>query len=367
MALKVIDLFCGCGGLSEGLREAGFEILAGIDIEASYLQTFTENFKEARSINASVSELEPSELMKELGIEKGELDLLVGGPPCQGFSKNVPKSQRVANSDNNKLVNDFLHYCEQIFPKWILMENVAEMRNGFDQYYTQEIINRLTQAGYEIIHDVFNAADFGVPQNRKRAFFIARRDGIKPVAPNPTHFKKVDDDQLDFTDTYISVWSAISDLKSLNHGEGVNPDKYVSNPENTYQTYMRDGCDTVFNHVAKKMSQKQYDRICCLEPGQGIKDLPPELRPKGGYSGAYGRLTKEMIMPTITRWVFHFGSGRWGHPVDLRLITIREAARLHSFKDSFVFVGSYGDQAGQIGNSVPPLLAKAMGDSLVNT
>lgn len=367
VSLKVIDLFCGCGGLSAGLREAGFEILAGIDVESNYLQSFTENFKEAKSINTNISELDPNMLMNELGLQKGELDLLVGGPPCQGFSKNVPKSQRSLNSENNKLVNEFLYYCEQINPKWILMENVAEMRNGFEQHYTQEIMNRLTKAGYKIIHDVFNSVDFGVPQNRRRAFFIARRDGLQPITPKPTHFKATDGTSLDITNTYISVWDAISDLKPLKQGEGSSPDEYVCKPKNTYQSYMRDKCKVVYNHIAKSMSKKQYERMSYLKPGQGIKDLPPELRPKGGYSGAYGRLTKDMIMPTITRWVFHFGSGRWGHPVDLRLITIREAARLHSFKDSFIFKGSYNDQAGQIGNAVPPLLAKAMGESLINT
>lgn len=367
MKLKAIDLFCGCGGLSEGLRDSGFEILAGVDVDPSYIQTFTYNFPKAKSIISNISDLKPEVLMADLHLKPGELDILVGGPPCQGFSKNVPKSQRSLDSDNNKLVNDFLNYCEKILPKWILMENVAEMRNGFDQHYTEEIIKRLTESGYKILHDVFNSADFGVPQNRRRAFFIARRDGLSPKRPVATHFKQDKEEQLAIERNHISVWEAISDLKPLKHGQGVSPDNYISPPLNDYQAYARDGSKEVFNHIAKKMSAKQFDRISCLKPGQGIKDLPSELRPKGGYSGAYGRLTKDMIMPTITRWVFHFGSGRWGHPVDLRLITIREAARLHSFKDTFIFLGSYTEQAGQIGNSVPPLLAKAMVRSLIET
>lgn len=365
--LKVIDLFCGCGGLSAGLRDAGFEILAGIDIEPAYIQTFTENFPGTLSLCQDVSKLDSTDLLAKLGLKKGELDLLAGGPPCQGFSKNVPRSQRQLDSQNNTLVKTFLEHCEAILPRWVLMENVAEMRNGFGQHYTDEIVERLTSAGYEVIHGVHNSADYGVPQRRRRAFFMARRDGIKPEEPKETHAKEAKDDLFLPLKSHVTVWDAISDLRPLTHGEGASPDSYFTPPQNEYQEYIRNGCEFTYNHVAKALKPTQFERICSLEPGQGIKDLPDHLRPKGGYSGAYGRLTKDMIMPTITRWVFHAGSGRWGHPVDLRLITIREAARLHSFKDSFKFVGSYTEQAGQLGNSVPPLLGKIMGEAFLKS
>lgn len=360
--MKAIDLFCGCGGLSSGLRDAGFNILAGVDIEKNYIKTFTKNFPDSKSICSDLSTIDPYELMSTFNLKTGELDLLAGGPPCQGFSKNVPKSQRLIDSDNNKLVNVFLSHCEKILPKFILMENVAEMRNGFDQYYTEQIVNRLSDVGYLVIHGVHNSADYGVPQRRRRAFFIARRDGIMPVYPKETHSSI---DEKNNLKKQINVWDAISDLRSLSHGEGVEPDSYISEPLNEYQQYIRNGSKFVFNHIAKKLSKIQLERISLLKAGEGIKDLPSHLRPKSGYSGAYGRLTKDMVMPTITRWVFHPGSGRFGHPVDNRVITIREAARLHSFKDDFIFVGTYTQQAGQLGNSVPPLLAKIMGESLL--
>lgn len=359
--MKVIDLFCGCGGLSAGLRDAGFDILSGIDNEANYIQTFTENFPDALSLCIDISKVNPVELLAKFNLEVGELDLLAGGPPCQGFSKNVPRSQRQLDNENNILVKTFLEHCEAMLPKWILMENVAEMRSGFGQYYTDEIVERLTKAGYQVIHGVHNAADYGIPQRRRRAFFMARRDGIPPRKPDKTHAK----DASKTKKSYITVWDAISDLKPLRNGEGKSPDSYHTNPQNEYQAFIRNGCSQTYNHVAKKLKPTQFERISLLSPGQGIKDLPDHLRPKGGYSGAYGRLTKDMVMPTITRWVFHAGSGRWGHPVDLRLITIREAARLHSFKDCFKFVGSYTQQAGQLGNSVPPLLGKIMGEAFL--
>ncbi len=364
-SLKAIDLFCGCGGLSAGLRDAGFEILAGVDIEPSYIQTFTKNFPAALSLCTDVSKLNSKDILTQLGLNVGELDLLAGGPPCQGFSKNVPRSQRQLDSENNTLVKTFLAHCEAILPKWVLMENVAEMRNGFGQHYTDEIVERLTNAGYLVIHGVHNAADYGIPQRRRRAFFMARRDGITPIEPTKTHTKDTREDLFELSNPYITVWEAISDLRPLEHGEGVCPDTYFTEPQSDYQKYIRNGCEYTFNHIAKKLNPTQYQRICCLEPGQGIKDLPDHLRPKGGYSGAYGRLTKNMVMPTITRWVFHAGSGRWGHPVDHRLLTIREAARLHSFTDDFKFFGSYTQQAGQLGNSVPPLLGKIMGEAFL--
>lgn len=358
-------MFCGCGGLSAGLRDAGYDILAGVDIEPHYIQTFTENFPESLSISDDASKVNSIELLDKLGLKVGELDLLAGGPPCQGFSKNVPRSQRQLDSGNNTLVKTFLEHCEGMLPKWILMENVAEMRNGFGQHYTDEVVERLTVAGYKVIHGVHNAADYGIPQRRRRAFFMARRDGVTPNEPVETHSKNAVDDLFNSLKPHITVWDAISDLRSLEHGEGKCPDAYISDPKNEYQKFIRNGCEFTFNHLAKKMKPLQFERISSLEPGQGIKDLPEGIRPKGGYSGAYGRLTKDMIMPTITRWVFHAGSGRWGHPVDLRLITIREAARLHGFKDCFKFVGSYTQQAGQLGNSVPPLLGKIMGEAFL--
>jgi DNA (cytosine-5)-methyltransferase 1 len=356
--MKAIDLFCGCGGLSSGLRDAGFNILAGVDIEKDYIKTFTHNFKDAESICADISKISSDDLMLRFGLKKGELDLLAGGPPCQGFSKNVPRSQRVIDSDNNQLVNVFLTHCENILPKFIIMENVAEMRNGFEQHYTEQIVKRLSDVGYDVIHGVHNAADYGVPQNRRRAFFIARRDDGKLMYPTETHAKYSGR-------SHVTVWDAISDLRSLSSGSGVEIDSYITEPQNEFQEYVRNGSKGVFNHIAKKLSKIQMDRLSSLKPGEGIKNLPDHLRPKGGYSGAYGRLTKDMIMPTITRWVFHPGSGRFGHPVDSRVISIREAARLHSFNDNFIFVGTYTQQAGQLGNSVPPLLAKKIAESLL--
>ncbi|GBU28287.1 DNA methyltransferase [Treponema sp. R8-4-B8] len=354
---RAIDLFCGCGGISLGLEMAGFSVLAGIDVEKKYLKTFEYNFPNAQAICEDLRKIKTENLLSSLGIKRGELELLVGGPPCQGFSKNVPRSKREADSANNLLIETYLDFCEKIYPFWILIENVAEMRNGFNTKYTQIINEKLISLGYKIIDNVYNSVDFGVPQNRRRAFFLARRDGVEPELPKPISFKK--EVGLGFEENnYVTVWEAISDLPSIKQGEGIEPGTYRCNPRSKYQESMRSKQGTFYNHVARKLQPIQNERLQKLKPGEGIKNLPDELKPKGGYSGAYGILEKDMICPTITRWVFHPGSGRWGHPVDKRLITIREAARLHGYNDDFRFIGSYNEQAGQIGNSVPPILAK---------
>lgn len=368
MKPRAIDLFCGCGGISSGLRSAGFQVLAGVDLEKKYLCTFTKNFPEARSINESLSEFTPQEFMSSLGLTEGELDLLAGGPPCQGFSKNVPRKYRFLEDERNLLIKTFLDYCEALKPKMVLMENVAEMKNGFEQAYTQELVSRLEEQGYTVSHAVLNAADYGVPQRRRRAFFIANRIGLKFATPAPTHAapSKSRQDSLIPEPTHVTVWEAIGDLPSLIHGEGAEATAYAAEPFSDFQRLMRNGLSVVTNHIARFLQPTQLARLASLKPGQKHADLPPELKTKGGYSGAYGRLTKDMVAPTITRWVFHPGSGRWGHPVDTRVLSIREVARIQSFPDDFEFVGTYTQQAGQLGNAVPPLLAERIAESMLS-
>ena len=366
--LKAIDLFCGCGGMSAGLRSAGFEVMAGVDVEPKYMATFERNFPNATPLRLDLSSVPPECLMERLGVASGDLDLLAGGPPCQGFSKNVPRRQRVMDDPNNLLIRTYIDYCITLKPKAVLMENVAEMRNGFSSRFSEEILARLERAGYTVIHVTLNAAEFGVPQRRRRAFFLAARDEKPLRAPSPTHGAGTRQGALFSRSPFVSVWEAIGDLPSLHHGCGDDPTSYACKPFSEYQRAIRTGFDRVRNHVARTLAPTQYARLASLQPGQGNKDLPDDLKTKGGYSGAYGRLTKEMVAPTITRWVFHPGSGRWGHPVDIRTLTIREAARIQGFSDSYEFVGSFVQQAGQLGNAVPPLLiekvARAMREQL---
>ena len=365
--LTAVDLFCGCGGMSVGLRSAGFEVLAGVDINRKYICSFAKNFPNAQVITDDITSIPPTEFMERLGLRVGDLSLLAGGPPCQGFSKNVPRKHRYLEDDRNQLIRTYLNYCESLQPQMILMENVAEMRNGFDQAYTQEIEQRLKEAGYTVHHSVLTAADFGVPQRRRRAFFLATRLGFKFGTPKRTHLpvSACPDGNLFDERHYVTVWDAIGDLPPLEHGQSPAVSEYVSAPQNEFQAKVRGTLKSVTDHVSRKLAAKQLARLNAIEPGQGLKDLPPELQTKGGFSGAYGRLTKQMVAPTITRWVFHPGSGRWGHPVDIRTLSIREIARIQGFPDYYTFVGSFTDQAGQLGNAVPPLLAEVIANHML--
>jgi len=364
--LTAVDLFCGGGGISCGLERAGFTVLAGADNEPTYLQSYKVNFPEALALGHDLSETPAAQVMQEAGIKRGGLDLLAGGPPCQGFSKNVPRKNRYLEDPKNQLIAAFLRFAEASMPRFILMENVAEMKAGFDGAYTHLLLEALESKhlGYAVTHRVLHAPDFGVPQRRRRAFFLASRDGEQVSLPEPTHSKTAGPD-LFTPGAYVSVWDAISDLPPLEHGEGVSPCGYVTEAQNEFQRWARRGSQKadgeVHNHVARRLQPTQYERLSSLEPGQGMRDLPERLQAKSGYSGAYGRLTKAMIAPTITRWVFHPGSGRFGHPVQPRVITIREAARLQAFPDCFRFVGTYIQQSHQVGNAVPPLLAERIG------
>jgi DNA (cytosine-5)-methyltransferase 1 len=358
--LRTIDLFCGCGGISAGARSAGFDVVAGLDVEPKYMATFSHNFPTSQSVAADLTVLSPEELGDAIKIKRGELGLLVGGPPCQGFSKNVPRRARYMEDERNRLVLRFLQYCDWFRPRIVLMENVAEMKNGFDRAYSDEVVEALTKIGYSVTHGVLNAADFGVPQRRRRAFFIAVSDGVQVSLPPSTHLASPRAADLFPSPTHVNVWDAIGDLPLVEHGEGTDVGMYASEPLTEYQAWARKRSKVVLNHQARRLQPLQFQRLAALKPGQGLKDLPEQLKTRGGYSGAYGRLTRDMIAPTITRWVFHPGSGRWGHPEQIRTLTIREVARIQSFSDDYSFVGSFLQQAGQLGNAVPPLLAEAI-------
>jgi len=361
-----IDLFCGCGGISVGLELAGLRVIAGVDIESRYMSTFSENFPSAKSLLLDISKVGPRQFMNLVGIRRGELFLLAGGPPCQGFSKNVPRKQRQLDDSRNLLVRTFISYCEALQPQIVLMENVAEMKNGFERAYTDEILERLNSAGYSVSYSVLNAADFGVPQRRRRAFFLATRGSQRLQPPTPTHSEGTDQGNLLGIKPHVTVWEAIGDLPSLHHGEGELRTNYSVPPFSEFQILIRRNSRQILNHIARELQPKQFARLAALRPGQSLKDLPRHLKVEGGYSGAYGRLTEKMVAPTITRWVFHPGSGRWGHPRDTRLITMREAARLQGFPDWFEFVGTYNQQAGQIGNAVPPMLVHRVVSSVLD-
>lgn len=355
MKPKVIDIFSGCGGMSWGLHKAGFDIICGLDNWEPAINTFQYNHPKAKTYLGDIREYDPATIREELQLKKGELDCIVGGPPCQGFSKNVPSTYRFLEDPRNQLYKDYIRFVEEFLPKVVVIENVAEIYNAFDGEVRVQIISRLEALGYKVAVKVLFAPDFGVPQRRSRCFFIGSRTGKKPYFPEPTHQKEASSTLFDNKPQYVSAWDAISDLPELENGEGALVMEYDKPPQNDFQRFMRKDSTQLHDHITRELKGVQLERMRSISAGQGIKDLPSEIRPKGGYSGAYGRLDYENVAQTITRWCFHPGSGRYGHPKNARLITTREAARLQCFTDDFVFTGTYIEKAAQIGNAVPSL------------
>ncbi|MDB0600855.1 DNA cytosine methyltransferase [Tenacibaculum maritimum] len=361
---KVIDLFSGCGGMSWGLHKAGYETIAAIDEWDIALTTFARNHPKAKIYNTDIRDLEVNQVMEENNLTHGELDILIGGPPCQGFSKNVPAASRFFDDPRNQLYKDFLRFVEGIFPKVVVIENVAEIYNAFNGKVRDEIVDKLESIGYQVNVKVLFGPEYGIPQRRKRCFFFASRTGLEPIFPEPSHTVKLNQTLFDNKPQFVSAWDAISDLPELENGEGNDIMKYDKKPTNDFQKFMRNGNKVLHNHITRELKGIQLERMQSIKAGQGIKDLPDHIRPKSGYSGAYGRLDFEKVSPTITRWVFHPGSGRYGHPKNARMITMREAARLQCFTDDFIFEGTYTKIAGQIGNAVPSLFMYALSKSI---
>lgn len=365
MTPKVFDIFSGCGGMTWGLHKAGFEVIGALDNWKIALDTFKLNHPDAHIFCGDIRDFQISTIREELGLKKGELDCLVGGPPCQGFSKNVPSSYRFFEDPRNQLFNDYLNFVEEFYPKVVVMENVAEIYNAFEGSVRIQIVERLESLGYEVEVKVLFGPDYGIPQRRSRCFFLASRTGFKPYFPLPSHSKKSIVDLFSETQPYVSAWDAISDLPELENGEGALEMKYDKKPSNEFQKLMRNGNRVLFDHITRELKGVQLERIKSIKAGQGIKDLPEHIRPKGGYSGAYGRLDYVNVAQTITRWVFHPGSGRYGHPKNDRLITMREAARIQCFTDDFKFTGTYIEKAHQIGNAVPSLFMHRLAEPIL--
>ncbi|MDE7411699.1 MAG: DNA cytosine methyltransferase, partial [Paramuribaculum sp.] len=340
--------------------KAGFDIIGGLDIWEPAIKTFQLNHPDAKTYKGDIRDFNAADIRKDLKLDKGELDCMVGGPPCQGFSKNVPSVYRFLEDSRNQLYKDYIRFVDEFLPKIVVIENVAEIYNAFNGEIRRQIVLHLEELGYMVAVKVLFAPDYGVPQRRSRCFFLATRNGKKPYFPEPTHQKANAESLFSINKTYVSAWDAICDLPELENGEGALVMEYDKPAVNDYQRFMRRDSGLLHDHITRELKGVQLERMRSLSAGQGIKDLPPEIRPKGGYSGAYGRLDFDNVAQTITRWCFHPGSGRYGHPKNARLITIREAARLQCFTDDFVFSGTYIEKAAQIGNAVPSLIMYTM-------
>lgn len=380
--LTCMDLFAGAGGLSEGLSEAGFHSIFSSEIVPVYAQTYQRNHPGTKVVTEDIRKLDPEAIRKDLGIERGELDLLAGGPPCQGFSINAPI--RSVLDERNHLFKEYLRFVDVFAPRAILIENVPGLVS-FEQGATlHAILDALGELGYGADVRILGAAYYGVPQMRWRTVILGVRGKALPPAafPEPTYHAPV---RPNFATTFngcslvkmpsararvdfVSVKDAIDDLPSLSSGErGVPLKEYRCTPACLYQKRARTGSVGVLNHEAPRLAEINLQRLRHIKPGGNWTDIPDELLPEGmkaarksDHTKRYGRVRPDGVASTIlTKCDPHWGA--YFHYSQDRSFTVREAARIQSFPDHFVFSGSMSEQFAQVGNAVPPLLAETVG------
>ena len=331
----VIDLFCGCGGLSYGFIEAGYDVLLGIDHWKDAIVTFENTHKNAKGLVADLFTETPKDISKKTGIK--DVDIIIGGPPCQGFSI---AGKRIIDDERNQLYKSFVGFVKHYQPKVFLMENVPNIVSMGKGVVKDSIIEDFEKLGYTVVYKVLLASDFGVPQNRRRAFFVGTKNRKEFVFPTPT------------TENPISSEEAISDLSENTIKDG---SKYKTEPKSDYQKLIRGKSVGIYNHEITNHSEQTTSIISLVPDGGNYKDLPEEFRKTRNVNIAWTRLNSKKPSFTIDtghRHHFHYKYNR--------VPTVRESARIQSFPDTFIFLGSKTSQYKQVGNAVPPILAKVL-------
>lgn len=347
MKPRVIDLFAGVGGLSLGFEQKGFEVVLANEYDVSIAKSYMANHK---NVNMIIGDITSLDLKDTFGKYVGTVDVIIGGPPCQGFSQ---KGQRKTIYDErNFLFKYYVSVVKLVKPKYFVMENVPNLLTAENGYFIREIEELFNKMDYSLEYGVLNASDYGVPQNRRRAIIIGKLNGNAPKLPLPKGNR-------------VTIWDAISDLAFLQSGEGAEEQEYRYPEDSDYEKMLRADSVSLFNHVATKHSSLALERLALIPPNAGREVLPEEHLTKSIYSGTWTRMRKNEISVTITTRFDTPSSGKFTHPFLNRAITVREAARIQSFPDNFHFIGNKGSQMKQVGNAVPPLLAAAIAEVIM--
>lgn len=346
--MNAIDLFAGCGGLSKGFMDAGFNIIVGVDNDQAALNTFALNHNGAKALNADLSKQETFDEIKKIADGKS-IDVIIAGPPCQGFSLTGPRN---FDDPRNRLYLAVLKMVKQYQPKGFIIENVPGMATMYDGQVKEEVLRRFREMGYNIDCRILCAADYGVPQMRKRLAYM----GVRSDIGSPRFPEKVLR-----PDQYVTCREAIDDLPSRADELGEEIDVYCAEPRTEYQRKMRGRCTVLYNHVATNHKKFVKDTIALVPEGGNWKDLPKGVGESRKFHEAWTRYDGNKPSRTIDtghRNHFHYKYNR--------VPTIRENARLQSFPDDFVFTGTRTQQNRQVGNAVPPLLGYYLGKALAN-
>lgn len=401
----VIDLFSGAGGITEGFKWAGFDVVASLEWDHDACDTHRANHPDTTVIEGDIrNPVTKRELTKAIG--RKQVDIIVGGPPCQGFSLmgtrlgTNKQLGRFIDDPRNALYREFVRIVKKHNPKMFIMENVPGLFSYKKGLLKKQIIQDFNRIGYKVSVDILNAADYGVPQLRNRVIFIGNRLDVENVYPEKTNYdsegimkkgrKKIGDTESELFDIsklvqcknrkpYIKLWEAISDLPSLRAGKGINERvDYAKAAESDHQRFMRnpskfindyensvirghDKTEGVYNHQCRRHNVLDVRRYAALEEGGIFVDLPHGLRngemPKH-FKDKYRKLHSQKPSYTIVAHLYKDGNAFvHSDKKQARTLTVREAARIQSFPDDFFFCNSRTSQFKQVGNAVPPLLA----------
>lgn len=391
MKYKFIDLFCGAGGFAKGFQMAGFECIGGIDTVKAAVDTHSYNFPNSKSICKDIRNIEPEEFHEVIGKEN-KVDIIIGGPPCPTFSTighakiqsiSRMKDKDITDDPRNELFMDYLKYVKYFQPEIFVMENVPNFMTKYKgktfERVKQIIENDLPE--YEIVSptQVLNAVFYGVPQVRKRMIFVACKKGLTFEYPKPTHWydellstkctKTYEKSRiLNQTELplYVDVKTAISDLPIITDNWRIDECEYsYSNNLHPYQKLMRKNTkNTVRNNICRMSNDRAKKVFGYMNQGDIYIDLPKEIRNILPFREDVFKDRLKRLVNTNPSWTIlaHIGMDGYMyiHPEELRTLSVREAARIQSFPDDFVFIGGQGQTYIQVGNAVPPLMSFAI-------
>lgn len=380
--LRLFDLFCGTGGFSKGFEKAEsttFETIIGVDVLPIAIETFRKNHPQAKAICGDIRQVKLAALAEELRLKKGDLDIIIGGPPCQGFSSIRPFRSSNEDDPRNSLFEQFANFVNFFRPKALVMENVVGLATFNGGETIQQIQECFVRLGYNCDWKIINAANFGVPQKRERLILIGVQNGADVNFPIPTHITRgatigfkdrsrmLTTSEPDLFSTpstpnlqiAVSVMDAIGDLPEIEAGEIATA--YSREPRHYFQRERRKGAKMLTLHDATAHTPKMMEII--RHSGKNISAIPSHLI-TSGFSSCYSRLDADEPAVTITVNFVHPASNRCIHPIQHRALSPREGARLQSFDDTFEFEGTRSQIVKQIGNAVPPLLGKAIAEPM---
>ncbi len=347
-----IDLFAGAGGMSIGALRAGIDIKVAVEIDKYAATTYKSNHPNTILFNDDVRKFKIDKAFKS---KKADMKVLFGGPPCQGFSTSNQKT-RSKNNEINWLFKEYLRLAKQLNPDWVIVENVKGIVETEDGFFFEKITSQLNKLGYTTNFAILNSADFGVPQIRNRVFIVGSLHGIKYKFPLPT------------TKRYVSVGDALFDLPNLENGANFQELNYKSFPNNSYQNNLRGKSKKSVNNLVTKNNKLVVERYKHIPQGGNWENIPHNLMKNYTdftrcHTGIYHRLREDA--PSVV--IGNYRKNMLIHPIENRGLSVREAARIQSFPDTFHFHGSIGFQQQQVGNSVPPKLAEALFKQLVKS